>query len=47
MKKPHPLDELEMHDLLRLLRHPEQENRLTQGWRADLIGQALQSEASI
>ncbi len=34
-------------DLLRLLRHPEQENRLTQGWRADLIGQALQSEASI
>lgn len=29
-------------DLVRLMQHPEQDNRLTRGWRAALIGQALQ-----
>lgn len=30
-------------DLVQLLHHPEKENRITQGWRAPLIGEALQS----
>ncbi len=30
-------------DLVQLLQHPEKANRLTHGWRAPLIGEALQS----
>ncbi|WP_407275602.1 ribonuclease D [Halothiobacillus sp. DCM-1] len=33
-------------DLLRWLRHPEQANRLTQGWRAEVLDPALQFSTS-